>query len=115
MSYDLAFWAGGDDLEPDDAYARLCAGEHVDGIDAVQPTRIAQAFAERLGDWAWDGQMLTPPGSEPNGPAFDVDIGAQMITFVGYGFTGELGNAIIDTMHPLGYRLYDPQVRERFA
>lgn len=116
MSYNLAFWAGGDDLDPADTYTQLNDEQHTTGIDTVDRERIVRAFAEHLPDWTWDGQFLRPPGVDPEAtPAFDVAIGDQMIEFVAYGFQNDLANAVIDSMLPLGYRLYDPQTGERFT
>ena len=116
MSYNLAFWSGGDDLDPADTYRRIDGTEPVEGVVPVDRELVVQSFAERLPGWTWGGQFLSPPGVDPeNGsPSFDVDIGAQMVQFVGYGMTGDAANAIIDAMRPLGFRLYDPQTDERF-
>ena len=116
MSYNLAFWAGGDDLDPGSVYTRLNDEQHVKGVDVVDRDRVLRAFAEDLPGWAWDGQFLRPPGSDPEGtPAYDVSIGEQLIAFIGYKFRGEHANEIIGAMHSLGYRLYDPPTLERFA
>ncbi len=116
MSYNLAFWAGGDDLDLSHVYARLNDEQHVSGVNAVDRDCILQAFVEDLPGWAWDGQFLRPPGTAAEGtPMFDVYIGEQLIEFIGYGFQSEHANAVIDAMRPLGYRLFDPQVGERFA
>lgn len=116
MSYNLAFWAGGDDLEPGDVYSRLSDGQHVDGVEAVQQTRVEEAFEEDLAGWTWDGLSLRPPETDPEGtPVFEVFIGEQLVEFIAYGFEGRHANTIISAMHPLGYRLFDPQVDERFA
>ncbi|GAC48960.1 hypothetical protein GOACH_08_00230 [Gordonia aichiensis NBRC 108223] len=56
------------------------------------------------------------PEAEADGvPAFDVWIGDQLVQYTGYGWEDEHANAIIDVMHRLGYRLYDPQIDTRFA
>ncbi|BCF86530.1 hypothetical protein RQCS_60750 (plasmid) [Rhodococcus qingshengii] len=116
MSYNLAFWAGGDDLDPGSVYTRLNGEQHVDSVDMVDRDRVLRAFAEDLPGWTWDGQFLRPPGSDPEGtPAYDVSIGEQLVEFIGYKFRGEHANEIIGAMHSLGYRLYDPQTLERFA
>ena len=116
MSYNLAFWMGGDNDDPGVLYARMNADEPVSDVAPVDHDRVVQAFVEDLADWSWDGQFLRPPGVDPGGtPAFDVSIGDQMVEFVGYQFQGELANRIIDAMNPLGYRLFDPQTGERFA
>ncbi|OYD60889.1 hypothetical protein BDB13_5785 [Rhodococcus sp. OK302] len=91
------FWAGGDDLDPDNVYARMY-DEHVSGIDAVDRDRVLRAFADLPG-WTWDGQFLRPPGTNPEGtPAYDVSIGEQLIEFIGYRFQGEHSNEIIDAI-----------------
>lgn len=116
MSYTLAFWAGGDDLAPDDTYRALEA-DHIDGIAVIDTAAVDQAIAEKLVGWTRDGIWLQPPGAAPdNGPAFQMSVGSQLAEFTGYGIQeGEHFNAIIDAMHSLGFRLYDPQTRERFA
>lgn len=117
MSYNLAFWRGGDDLDATETYRKLWDSTDVEGVDAVDRSVVTDAFAERLPGWGWDGQFLAPPGVdlEDGSPVFDVTIGAQMVEFVGYGMTGDAANAIIDAVHPLGYRLYDPQTDERYG
>jgi len=113
MSYNLAFRAGGDDLDPGSVYTRLNDEQRV---DMVGRDRVLRLFAEDLPGWTWDGQFLRPPGSDPEGtPAYDVSIGEQLVEFIGYKFRGEHANEIIGAMHSLGYRLYDPQILERFA
>jgi hypothetical protein len=116
MSYTLAFWAGGDDLDPDQTYLAF-ADDLIAGVGVIDSAAVEQAIADRLVGWTRDANILQPPGSDPDsGPAFDVSIGIQLAQFTGYGITdGEHFNAIIDAMHPLGFRLYDPQTRERFA
>ena len=75
MSYNLAFWAGGDDLDPGSVYTRLNDEQHVDSVDMVDRDRVLRLFAEDLPGWTWDGQFLRPPGSAPEGtPAYDVSI-----------------------------------------
>ena len=116
MSYDFAFWSGGDDRDPGDVYALLIDDQHVAGIDTTDHDRIVRSFAERLPGWPWDGQILQPPGTDPDGvPAFDVWIGSQLVQFTGHGWEDEHANAIIDVMHALGYRLFDPQINTRFG
>ncbi|MBJ7291657.1 hypothetical protein [Williamsia sp.] len=116
MSYNFAFWAGGDELDPLSVYKQFGNGEHVAGIASLSRERVLAAIADHLAGWPWDGQILQPPGTNPDGvPAFDVSIGEQNVEFVGYGWEPEHANAIIDAMHALGLRLYDPQVDERFA
>ena len=116
MSYNLAFWAGGDDLDPDNVYTRLNDEQPVNSVDVVDRDRVLRAFAEDLPGWTWDGQFLRPPGTDPEGtPAYDVSIGEQLVEFIGYRFQGEHANEIIGAMHSLGYRLYDPQTSGRFS
>lgn len=116
MSYDFVFWAGGDALDPRSVYPRLIADQPVTGIDAVDRELIVATFADALPGWRWDGQILQPPEAEADGvPAFDVWIGDQLVQYTGYGWEDEHANAIIDVMHRLGYRLYDPQIDTRFA
>ncbi|MGU3294702.1 hypothetical protein [Williamsia sp. M5A3_1d] len=118
MSYTFAFWAGGDDLDPRVVYARLNDHQHIPGVVALDRQQILEAVsAHPLDEWRWDGHsILQPPGADPAGaPAFDVAIGEQLVEFVAYGWEPEHANAIIDAMHSLGLRLYDPQVDERFA
>ncbi|KAB1654085.1 hypothetical protein F8O01_14320 [Pseudoclavibacter chungangensis] len=116
MSYTLAFWSGGVDLDPADTYRRFGDTGAVDGVEPVDRQLVVQSFAERLPGWTWGGQFLTPPGVDPeNGsPVFDVHLGEQLVEFVGYGMTGSAANAVIDAMRALGFRLYDPQTGERF-
>lgn len=115
MSYNFAFWAGGDELDPLSVYEQLGNGQRVSGLTPLNGERVLAAFADHLVGWPWDGQILQPPGADPDGaPAFDVSIGEQLVEFVGYGWEPEHANAIIDAMHSLGLRLYDPQVGERF-
>ncbi len=112
----MAFWVGGDNLDPADVYARLCDQQPVNEVAAVDRERVVRAVADALPGWAWDGHILQPPEAEPDAaPAFDAGIGSQMVEFIGYGFENEHANAIIDVMHSLGYRLFDPQTGERFA
>lgn len=116
MSYNFAFWSGGDDLTPLEVYNRLNDGHHVPGLAAVDRDAVIQAFGDHLPGWRWDGQFVQPPGTAPDdAPAFEVSIEPQMVEFVGYGWEPEHANAIIDAMVHLGMRLYDPQVDERFA
>lgn len=116
MSYTLAFWAGGDSLDPDETYLAF-ADDLIAGVGVIDAAAVEQTIAEELVGWTRDANMLQPPESDPDsGPAFDVSIGLQLAEFVGYGIqNGDHFNAIIDMMHPLGFRLYDPQTRERFA
>lgn len=116
MSYNLAFWADGDDLDPQETYAALNAGEHVNGVRTIDVAAVEAALTAQLAGWRREGNILQPPGADPNGaPAFDVSIGTQLAEFVGYGTDGDDYNAVIDVMGPLGFRLFDPQVGERFA
>lgn len=116
MSITLAFWAGGDDLDPEETYEQLHAGERVEGVTPADAAQVVAAFAQAQPTWQWDGQLFTLPargGGE--GGAFDVALGEQLVELVGYGVAGNDLNAVIDVMRPLGYRLYDPQIAERFA
>lgn len=116
VSYNFAFWSGGNDLDPGQVYRQLNDERAVAGVEVVDRELVVAAIAEDLAGWRWDGQILQPPGADPGGaPAFDVSIGEQLVVFVGYGWEPEHANAIIDAMHRLGLRLYDPQVEERFA
>ncbi len=116
MSYNLAFWADGDDLDPQQTYAALGDGAHVDGVRLIDAAQLEAALTAQLVGWRRDAHILQPPGADPDGaPAFDVSIGAQLAEFVGYGTTGDHFNAIIDVMGSLGFRLYDPQTGERFG
>jgi len=116
VSYNFAFWSGANDLDPGQVYRQLNDERHIAGVDVVDPELVSAAIAESLAGWRWDGQILQPPVTDPDGaPAFDVSIGEQLVEFVGYGWESEHANAIVDAMHRLGLRLYDPQVDERFA
>ncbi|MEE3065447.1 MAG: hypothetical protein VYA67_16095 [Actinomycetota bacterium] len=116
MSYNFAFWSGANDLDPGQVYRQLNDGQNIAGIDLVDTKLVLAAIGEYLAEWRWDGQILQPPGADPDGaPAFDVSIGKQLVEFVGYGWEPEHANMIIDAMNRLGLRLYDPQVEERFA
>ena len=113
MTYHLAFWQGGDpDVDPEGVYLMLSGGGHVDDVDAVDLDAIRAAL-DGLDGWSRDRGVLRCPG--PDGPVFEVAVGPQMIEFVGDGVGRDHINAVIDVMHPLGLRLYDPQVGERFA
>lgn len=114
MSYNLAFWAGGDDLDADETYLAL-EENHIDGVRVIDAGEVLGAL-DALEGWSREPNFLYPPGSGPEGgPAFDFRIGTQLAEFIGYGIQdGDHFNAIIDALHPLGFRLYDPQVRERF-
>jgi len=116
MGYTLAFWAGGDDLDPKETYLRLDE-EFVEGVAVIDALAVDRAIDEKLLGWTRDGNILQPPGADPDGaPAFDVSIGTQLAQFTGYGIEdGEDFNAIIDVMHHLGFRLFDPQTVERFG
>ena len=115
MSYNLAFWAGGDDLDPLTTYTALNSGEHVEGVRAVDVAVLEDALSSQLKGWRRDANILQPPDAQPDaGPAFDLSIGAQLVEFIGYGTGGDHYNAIIDVMRPLGFRLFDPQAVERF-
>ncbi|OAN34022.1 hypothetical protein [Microbacterium sp. H83] len=122
MGYELTFWAGGDDLDPLETYRRLDA-ETIVGVRDVDADQLVDALATKLSGWTRSGErrdhqfILQPPGADPDGsPAFDVNIHPQHARFDGYGIEdGEDFNAIIDVMHSLGYRLFDPQVNERFG
>lgn len=61
--------------------------------------------------------MLYPTGAADGGaPVFEVHFSERFAEFIGYGIDDtDHFNAIIDVMHPLGFRLYDPQTRERFG
>ncbi|CAM3174458.1 hypothetical protein [Mycobacterium simiae] len=116
VSYNFAFWSGANDLDPGQVYRQLNGGQHVVEVDVVDRKLVLTAIAEYLPDWRWDGQILQPPGADPDGaPAFDVSIGKQLVEFVGYAWEPEHANMIIDAMHHLGLRLYDPQIEERFS
>lgn len=116
VSYNFAFWSGANDLDPGQVYRQLNGGQHVVEVDVVDRELVLTAIAEYLPDWRWDGQILQPPGADPDGaPAFDVSIGKQLVEFVGYAWEPEHANMIIDAMHHLGLRLYDPQIEERFS
>lgn len=116
VSYSLAFWSGGDDLDPVDTY-RALDERHVEGVRRIDAEEVERALLEGLPGWTRDSNILQPPGADPNGaPAFDVSIGTYLAQFTGYGIEdGEHFNAIIDVMHPLGFRLFDPQTNERFG
>ena len=115
MSYTLAFWQDGDDLDPQDTYSRLREGSRVDGVTDVDAAQVDRALTERLVGWRRDENVLLPPGSSPDeGPAFDVLVAEQYVDFTAYGADGDDLNAIIDVMRPLGFRLYDPQTDDRF-
>lgn len=117
MSYTLAFWSGGDDLDPTETYRNLDV-EPVDEVRTVDRAEIDRALAVGLIGWNRDGDIhFHPPGVEVgSAPVFEMHIGNKLVEFIGYGIEdGEHFNAIISMMHPLGYRLYDPQIRERFA
>lgn len=115
MSYTLAFWTGGDTLDPEDVYLRLNDEEEVPSVEPLDGDAVLRAFAEELPGWTWDGQFLRPPGVGPeDAPVFDVGLGRQLVSLTGYAFTEDLGNAVIRAMRSLGLRLYDPQVNERF-
>ncbi len=116
MSYELAFWAGGDDLDPRWTYLNLEGTDTISGVHEIDKQAVERALDDQLPDWTRDANMLQPPGAtDANGPGFDVSIGRQLISFTGYGVSNDNLNAIIDLMVSLGFRLYDPQVRERFA
>lgn len=114
MSYTLAFWTGGDDLALDETYLAF-ADDLIAGVAVIDAAEVDRTLDGLVG-WTRDANFLHPPGSGPDGPAFDFSIGIQLAEFTGYGIQeGEHFNAIIDAMHSLGFRLYDPQTRERFA
>lgn len=114
MSYTLAFWAGGDDLDPDETYLAF-ADDLIAGVGVIDAAEVDRALDGLVG-WTRDANFLHPPGSGHDGAAFDVSIGIQLAQFTAYGIQdGNHLNAVIDAMHPLGFRLYDPQTRERFA
>lgn len=116
MSYNFAFWSGANDLDPGQVYRQLNDERHIAEVNVVDRKLVLEAISEYLPAWRWDGQILQPPETDPDEvPAFDVSIGNQLVEFVGYGWEPEHANAIIDAMHRLGLRLYDPQVDERFA
>ena len=76
---------------------------------------VLGAIAAGLPGQQCGGQLLQQPGvARSEVPAFAAHITEQLVKFTGYRFDGENGNAIIDVMRPLGYRLYDPQVNQRF-
>lgn len=116
MSYTLAFWSGGDDLDPLETY-RALDDELVEGVRPIDAAELEHALINGLPGWTRDANILQPPGADPNGaPAFDVHVGSHIAEFTGYGIEdGEHFNAIIDVMHPLGFRLFDPQTGERFG
>lgn len=116
MSYDLVFWAGGDDLDPETVCTRLYDGENVESVEPVSRDAVLESFEERLPGWRWEANILQPPEADPEGaPAFEVDIAPQYVFFSAKGCETEHLNAVIEAMLPLGLRLYDPQVQERFA
>jgi len=116
MGYTLAFWSGGDDLDPVETYLVLDE-KQVESVRRIDSDEVQRALIDGLPGWTQSGNILQPPGADPNGaPAFDVHIGDQLAQFTGYGIEdGADFNAIIDVMHPLGYRLFDPQTNERFG
>jgi hypothetical protein len=114
----LAFWSGGDDLDPVDTYLTLVGdGDDVRSVREIDAGALEKALTDGLPGWSRAGNILQPPGADPDGaPAFDVHIGSHLATFTGYGIEdGEHFNAIIDAVHILGYRLFDPQTNERFG
>lgn len=116
MSYTLAFWSGGDDLDPVETYLSL--DEHaVEGVHPIDIPAMRKALSDGLPDWTWTENILQPPGADPNGaPAFDFHIGPHLAQFTGYGIEDrEHFNAIISIMNSLGHRLFDPQISERFG
>lgn len=119
MSYELAFWSGGDELDPLEVYRSLDAEpmEPVPGLRAIDPAEVDRAIVEVLKGWTRDGIHLHPPGVEiGSAPVFEMHIGRHIARFFGYGIEeGDHFNAIIDVMRPLGYRLFDPQTNERFG
>lgn len=103
MGYNFAFWSGANDLDPGQVYRQLSDERAVAGVDVMDRNLVLAAIADHLAGWRWDGQILQPPGANPDGaPAFDVSIGEQLVEFVGYGWEPEHANAIIDAMHGLG-------------
>ncbi|WP_392426029.1 hypothetical protein [Barrientosiimonas humi] len=115
MSYSLAFWSGGDALDPQQSYETMNEGRRLDGVDEVSSGDVETALGS-LPDWRREGNFLFPPGSVVDeDPAFDVYVGEQMVEITGYSAEGEQMNAIIDALSPLGLRLYDPQTGERFG
>ncbi|WP_120494802.1 hypothetical protein [Microbacterium phyllosphaerae] len=116
MSYTLAFWSGGDNLDPLETYRNLDV-EPIEAVRVVDSTELDRALAVGLPGWTRDDIHFHPPGVEVgSAPVFELYVGERIVDFTGIGIEdGEHFNAIIDVMHPLGYRLYDPQVNERFG
>lgn len=113
MSYTLAFWSGGDDLEPEQVYLEGV----IEGVRPIDVEQIERAMTDNLPGWTRLDNILNPPGVEAGAaPVFEVHFGERIAEFIGYGIEDtDHFNAIIDVMHPLGFRLYDPQTRERFG
>ena len=117
MSYELAFWRGGDDLDPSATYLAFSEEREIEGVATVVAADVEAALAHRLSGWTRSSNILQPPGADPDGaPAFDVFVGRQHVSFTGYGIEeADHMNAIITVMHDIGMRLYDPQTDERFG
>ena len=117
VSYDLSFWKGASSANADIAYERLCDGQEVEGVDPVDATSVLAACREAFASWSSVAAniWIFQPDSDGNGPAFYLQVDPYMVTFSCYGLEGEQMNQIIDLMNDLGFPLYDPQTRERFA
>jgi hypothetical protein len=82
VSYNFAFWSGANDLDPEQVYRQLNDERHIAEVDVVDRKLVLEAIAEHLAGWSWDGQILQPPGTDPDEvPAFDVSIDKQLVEF----------------------------------
>lgn len=117
MSYELGFWAGGDDLDPTDTFLRL-GSEQISSIRVVDVEVVMTALESELQDWTRTGKHFRPPGThEASLPYFVVEIGEQMVVVTARSkapLDGSPLDDIVAVMKRLGYRHYDPQLGTRF-
>jgi len=94
-------------------------GEHVPGVDLLDPDAIEAALIAAFPDWTVENTrasgaeqtMMAGPGDRG---AIDVGYGPQSVTTTCYGMEPEQWNVVISTLVDLGLPLYDPQIGYRF-
>lgn len=115
MSYNLCFWQQADTvhLSPQLVYQQLCAGQLIQGLNAIDCEQFLRCIRQGYPHSEQDVQGALYWAA--HGRAFQADAYSQYVLIQCFGTPNEWMNQFIEIGSALGYPLYDPQINQRFV